>query len=94
MVEECLNSGLNVVEQDAIEYLNLLEPESIGAITGFHIVKHLPFSTLVQLLDECLRMLTSGGIAIFETPIPENLMVGSYNFYTDPTHRNPMPPIP
>ena len=92
MVEECLHSGLDVVEQDAIEYLNLLEPESVGAITGFHIVEHLPFSTLVHLLDECLRVLISGGIAIFETPNPENLMVGSCNFYTDPTHRNPIPP--
>ena len=64
----------------------------IGAITGFLIVEHLPFSALVQLLDESLRVLISGGIAIFETPNPENLMVGSCNFYTDPTHRNPIPP--
>ena len=92
MIEECLDSGLDVVEHDVIEYLNLLEPESIGAITGFHIVEHLPFSYLVQLLDESLRVLISGGIAIFETPNPENLMVGSCNFYTDPTNRNPIPP--
>jgi len=92
MIEECLDSGLDVVEHDVIEYLNLLEPESIGVITGFHIVEHLPFLTLVQLLDESLRALISGGIAIFETPNPENLMVGSCNFYTDPTHRNPIPP--
>ena len=92
MIEECLDSGLDVVEHDVIEYLNLLEPESIGAITGFHIVEHLPFSALMQLLDESLRVLKSGGIAIFETPNPENLMVGSCNFYTDPTHRNPIPP--
>ena len=92
MIEECLDSGLDVVEHDLIEYLNLLESESIGAITGFHIVEHLSFSALVQLLDESLRVLISGGIAIFETPNPENLMVGSCNFYTDPTHRNPIPP--
>ena len=92
MIEECLDSGLDVVEHDVIEYINLLAPESIGAITGFHIVEHLPFSVLVQLLDESLRVLISGGIAIFETPNPENLMVGSCNFYTDPTHRNPIPP--
>ena len=92
MIEECLDSGLDVVEHDVIEYLNLLAPESIGAITGFHIVEHLPFSALVQLLDESLRVLISGGIAIFETPNPENLMMGSCNFYTDPTHINPIPP--
>ena len=92
MVVECQRSGLEVQELDVMEYLNTLEAESIGAVTGFHIVEHLPFSLLIQLLDECLRVLTSGGIVIFETPNPENLMVGSCNFYTDPTHRNPIPP--
>jgi O-antigen chain-terminating methyltransferase len=28
---------------------------------------------------------------IAETPNPENFMVGSCNFYADPTHRNPIP---
>jgi len=30
-------------------------------------------------------------VAIFETPNPGNLLVGSCNFYLDPTHRNPLP---
>ena len=92
MIETCQSSGLDVQEQNAIDFLNTLEAESIGAITGFHIVEHLQFPVLVHLFDECLRVLTSDGIAIFETPNPENLMVGSCNFYTDPTHRNPIPP--
>ena len=32
------------------------------------------------------------GMILFETPNPENLMVGACNFYLDPTHRNPIPP--
>ncbi len=28
---------------------------------------------------------------IFETPNPENLVVGSNYFYLDPTHRHPLP---
>jgi O-antigen chain-terminating methyltransferase len=31
-------------------------------------------------------------VVIFETPNPENVLVGSYYFYFDPTHRNPLPP--
>ena len=92
MIETCQSSGLDVQEQNAIDFLNTLETESIGAITGFHIVEHLQFPVLIQLFDECIRVLASDGIAIFETPNPENLMVGSCNFYTDPTHRNPIPP--
>ena len=37
-------------------------------------------------------MLKPGGVAIFETPNPENLIVGACNFYFDPTHNRPIPP--
>ena len=46
---------------------------------------------LIKLLDEIVRTLKPGGMIIFETPNPENFMVGSYSFYADPTHRNPIP---
>jgi len=46
---------------------------------------------LIQLLDETVRVLKPGGVAIFETPNPQNLLVGSCNFYMDPTHHNPLP---
>jgi O-antigen chain-terminating methyltransferase len=48
----------------------------------------------VTLFDEALRVLAPGGLAIFETPNPENIIVGACNFYIDPTHRNPLPPDP
>jgi 2-polyprenyl-3-methyl-5-hydroxy-6-metoxy-1,4-benzoquinol methylase len=60
-------------------------------VTGFHIIEHLPFEVLVKLMDETVRVLKPGGVAIFETPNPENVLVGSYTFYLDPTHRNPLP---
>jgi len=37
-------------------------------------------------------VLRPGGIAIFETPNPNNVLVGATNFYLDPTHRNPVHP--
>jgi SAM-dependent methyltransferase len=64
---------------------------SAGAVTGFHIIEHLSFNGLVTLLDEVMRVLRPGGIVIFETPNPENLVVGSNYFYLDPTHRHPLP---
>jgi len=92
MIHECHGYGLEVIEGDAIEYLRRQPANSLGAITGFHIVEHLPFPQLITLLDETLRVLKPGGVAIFETPNPENLVVGAYTFYFDPTHRNPLPP--
>ena len=90
-VQQCLDDHLRVIEQDAITYLRSLPHQSLGAITGFHIIEHLPIRTLIALFDEVLRVLRPGGVAIFETPNPANLLVGSCNFYLDPTHRNPLP---
>ena len=44
-------SGLDVKEQNAIDFLDTLEAESIGAITGFHIVEHLQFPVLIHLIQ-------------------------------------------
>ena len=94
MVGHCRARGLDVVESDAIGYLRELEPGSLGAVTGFHVIEHLPFASLVDLLDEVRRVLKPGGVAIFETPNPENLIVGACNFWYDPTHVRPLPPEP
>jgi O-antigen chain-terminating methyltransferase len=92
MVELCTREfGLNCEEGDAVEILRNLPAGSAGAVTGFHIIEHLPFKQFIALLDESLRVLAAGGVIVFETPNPANLLVGSRFFYLDPTHRNPMP---
>jgi len=93
LIKECRDSGFEVIEADAIDYLRKLHQASVGAITGLHIIEHIPFNQLVQLLDECLRVLKPGGLVAFETPNPENLRVGACNFYFDPTHLHPLPPL-
>jgi SAM-dependent methyltransferase len=90
-VEQCRQSGLEIVEEDALAYLRSLPGQSLNAVTSFHLVEHLPFEILINLLDEIVRTLRPGGLVILETPNPENFMVGSCNFYADPTHRNPIP---
>jgi O-antigen chain-terminating methyltransferase len=92
MLDECRARGLEVIEGDVIAYLQSLPDGSLGAVTGFHIIEHLPFTLLIRLLDETIRVLHPGGLAIFETPNPENILVGACNFYSDPTHRNPLFP--
>ncbi|MCP2727769.1 methyltransferase domain-containing protein, partial [Limnofasciculus baicalensis] len=91
MVEQCQARGLEVSEFDVIDYLKSLPDASLGMVTGFHIIEHLPFLVLIKLLSETHRVLKPGGLAIFETPNPQNILVGANNFYTDPTHRNPLP---
>ncbi|MDX6692873.1 MAG: hypothetical protein QOF02_476 [Blastocatellia bacterium] len=91
LIESGRERGLAVVEADLMDCLRRLPDESLGALTGFHIIEHLPLETLLRLLDETVRVLKPGGLVIFETPNPENVLVGSCNFYFDPTHRNPLP---
>lgn len=91
LAERGRTSGFEIVEQDAIAYLRDLPDRSIGAVTAFHLIEHLPLENLLALLDETLRVLRPGGLAIFETPNPANVQVGSCTFYLDPTHRHPLP---
>jgi ubiquinone/menaquinone biosynthesis C-methylase UbiE len=91
MLLQCCERGLKVVECDAVAYLRQVPDCSVGAVTAIHILEHLPFDAVLEVLSETVRVLKPGGLAIFETPNPANLLVGSYSFYTDPTHRNPLP---
>lgn len=91
-VQLCRGKGLDVVHADALQHLRGLPDASLGGVSGLHIAEHLPFETLIALLDEIRRVLCIGGVLVLETPNPENLQVAALNFYMDPTHRNPLPP--
>jgi SAM-dependent methyltransferase len=91
MVVQCQERGLNVQRHDVFAYLRSLPDNSLGGVSGFHIVEHLPFDRLVSLMAEAFRVVRPGGFVLFETPNPQNVLVGSFSFYLDPTHRNPIP---
>jgi O-antigen chain-terminating methyltransferase len=92
MLVECKNHRLPAEKRDALLALQELPDDSRTIISGFHIAEHLPFETLQSIVRESLRVLQPGGLLILETPNPENLIVGTTNFYIDPTHRFPLPP--
>ena len=91
LVQQCKELSLDVEEREALSYLRSLPGASLNVVTAFHFAEHLLLETLVQFLDEAGRALKPGGLIILETPNPENLLVGSCNFYLDPTHKNPIP---
>lgn len=92
MVSISKELNLDVEQADVLQYLKSLKSESLSVITGFHIIEHLPFEVLITLFEESLRVLKKEGMVIFETPNPENILVGARYFYTDPTHINPLVP--
>ncbi|MGM0693349.1 MAG: methyltransferase domain-containing protein [Pseudomonadota bacterium] len=84
--------GLEVRYQDALAALGESADASLGMISAFHLVEHLDHAQLRRLLHEAHRALAPGGRLLLETPNPQNLIVGSCNFYLDPTHVRPLPP--
>ncbi|HWF88541.1 MAG TPA: methyltransferase domain-containing protein, partial [Pyrinomonadaceae bacterium] len=91
VLQRCRELSLDVEEAEALTHLRSLADNSLNAVTAFHFAEHLPLDALVRFLDEAGRTLKPGGLLILETPNPENLLVGSCNFYLDPTHKNPLP---
>lgn len=92
MVELCKKNNLNVNQSDGLEFLNNQPEKIFTAITAFHVVEHFTPAKTIQFFKESFRTLKEKGIILFETPNPENMIVGSSNFYTDPTHTKPIPP--
>lgn len=92
MVEHCRSVGLNAHHADALEWLSRQPDASRSAVSAFHLVEHLPFELLFQLVEQAWRVLAPGGLLILETPNPENVLVGSHTFYHDFSHRNPVTP--
>lgn len=93
MLRGCNELGLKTLHQDAIAYLKSLPDNSQAVISAFHMIEHIPFEDIKTLVEHALRVLQPGGILILETPNPENIVVGSSNFYVDPTHNKPIPPL-
>jgi SAM-dependent methyltransferase len=91
MLEGCRTRGLPADLGDAVGALKARAAESVSVISAFHLVEHIPFPALQDLVSEAIRVLKPGGLLILETPNAENLFVGSNGFYMDPTHERPIP---
>lgn len=90
-IAEAEAAGLPVRQGDALAALAEAPDNAYAAVTAHHLVEHLPFETVGWMTREALRVLAPGGVLIYETPNPRNLIVGATTFHLDPTHRRPMP---
>jgi len=92
LVKDLIKKGFFVQRKDALEFLKSQEEESFHIVSGFHLIEHLPVEKRTRLLKEVYRVLKKGGIALFETPNPRNILVGAGDFYRDPSHLVPVFP--
>jgi SAM-dependent methyltransferase len=93
MLQACTELKLPAEKGDALAFLAKLPKQSQVVVSAFHVVEHIPFEQLQTLVAEAYRVLKPGGILILETPNPENITVATANFYLDPTHQRPIPPL-
>lgn len=91
MLSYCHDLGLNVIQQDVIQFLKNLDDDSVSLISSFHLIEHIGFENVKILVQEALRVLKPDGLLILETPNCENIIVGTHYFYLDPTHVTPIP---
>lgn len=83
---------LEVIRQDSIEFLRNQPGNSLDVITSFHMVEHMEMIEIMELCSEAARVLKPDGLLIMETPNPLNVLISSYYFYLDPTHKRQIPP--
>ena len=90
-VQRCRDRGLDALRADALDYLSKVEPESLAAVTAFHVFEHWPFDYTLACVRAAFRALARDGVLIIETPNPANLLMAAEQFWMDPTHRRPLP---
>jgi len=93
MLDACVERGLDTVCTEAIDYLSEQSDSTVCIVSAFHVIEHIPFEELKTLVSEAARVLLPGGLLILETPNPENLVMGTVNFYLDPSHIRPIPTL-
>lgn len=91
-VEACELKGLDVVEGDAIQYIENVDEASLDGIFSAQLIEHISTGELVTLCDEAYKKLKKGGCIILETPNPTCLSIYTNSFYIDPTHVKPVHP--
>jgi SAM-dependent methyltransferase len=91
MAHTARSRGFDVVVAEAIGYLATLPSDSVGAVTAFHVIEHLPPASQLQLFLDAHRVLKPSGFLILEWPNAENHDVSRYTFWVDPTHRSLLP---
>lgn len=79
--EAAWERGINVVHQEALSYLAGLDAESMDGIFSAHLVEHLSYETVTELLRRAYRVLKPGGVIVLTTPNVRGLYSHLEMFY-------------
>lgn len=94
--KECVlkakQKSYTVYQEDALKHLYLSD-KRYYAISAFHLIEHLDFQELFDLLVICSKKIVKSGVLILETPNIGNCTVSSTSFFLDYTHKLKLPSL-
>jgi 2-polyprenyl-3-methyl-5-hydroxy-6-metoxy-1,4-benzoquinol methylase len=93
MVSYCQQQGLEVIEGDGIEHLNLLEDESIDGIFASQFIEHLAPEHFKSFIQLGYAKLIPGSFMIVETVNPACLHAYLNTFLLDLSHTKALHPL-
>jgi SAM-dependent methyltransferase len=91
LVRACRRRGLAVREQDALEFLEQVEPACLDGVFSAQFIEHVDPDRLGDLVVLARRALCRNGMFIAETVNPEN-HEALKTFHVDLTHQRPIFP--
>jgi SAM-dependent methyltransferase len=78
---EATDRGIDVLCSDVFDYLNQVEEESLVGIFSAHLVEHLPYQQVLDLIQLSYRALKPQGIILLTTPNVRALYTHLESFY-------------
>ena len=90
MAARAKEKKLAVDQADLFTWLAGRADGSLGGVTAFQVVEHLPPASLFDLVELAIRKLAPSGRVLFETINPESVYAMRW-FWMDLTHVRPVP---
>ncbi len=78
---EVQERGIPVTCSDVFDYLHQVEPDSLGGIFSAHLVEHLPYERVMDLIRLSFAALKPGGLILLTTPNVRGLYPHLESFY-------------
>lgn len=74
--------GLPVVMQDVFAWLAAQPDASVDGVFSAHLIEHLPYPKVIELIEQSYRILQPGGVILLVTPNVRSLFSHLEMFYT------------
>ena len=73
--------GINIVCKDVFDYLGQVEENSLCGVFSAHLVEHLPYQKVMELIHLSYQALKPGGVILLATPNVRGLYPHLESFY-------------